>query len=324
MPLSHRKLAAWYVQLAQQLEAGLPLAEALQSSRGTGAPSAGLEAMAAQITRGGSVDDALRAGHPWLPIADKLALSASAEAGRLPLTLRNLSTRHEQIGAAKRRVVAACVYPLGVLHVGLLLAPLTRMIDWEKGFFWSAAAYARGVAWGLLPLWAIIVTLVVLARRHHPLLTHLARLMPALRGYTRAQALADFSFALGNFLSAGVPIGKAWATAGLISHSADLKAAAAAMEQTVNAGEPPGLKLASWPCFPPDFTALYRTGEKTGQLEANLSRLTTQNQEEANRSLARATFIYPAFLFLIVAGGVVYFVVTFYAGYLKMISGLAG
>jgi type II secretory pathway component PulF len=323
MPLGHRKLAAWYVQLAQQLEAGLPLAEALRSSRGTGAPAAGLEAMAAQIERGGSVDDALRAAQPWLPYADQLALSAAAKAGRLPQTLHNLAARHTQVGTAKLRVVFACLYPLAILHLGLLLLPVTRMIDWEKGFHWSTAAYLGGVALGLLPLWTIIVTLYVLARRHHPLIYRIASLLPALRGYTRAQALADFSFALGNFLSAGVSIGPAWAAAGMISHSPKLKAAAVAMEATIARGEAPGRKLASWACFPPDFAALYRTGEETGQLEANLSRLTTQNQESANRCLTVATFIYPALMFLVVAGAVVYFVITIYAGYLKMLTGLA-
>jgi type II secretory pathway component PulF len=323
MPLGHRKLAAWYFQLAQQLEAGLPLALALRSSQGTGAPAAGLEIMAALIERGGSVDDAVRAADPWLPFGDQLALSAAAAAGKLPLTLHNLAARHAQIGAAKQRVVVACVYPVIVLHVGILLFPITRMIDWEKGFLWSATAYARGAALGLLPLWALLGTLILLARKHHPVLTRIARVMPILGGYTRSQALADFSFALGNFLSAGVPIGKAWAGAGLISSSPELKTAAKAMEAIIARGEGPARQLGSWPCFPPEFAALYRTGEETGQLEANLGRLATLNQETANRALARATFIYPALISLVVAAGVVYFVVTFYAGYLKMITGLA-
>lgn len=323
MPLGHRKLAAWYVQLAQQLEAGLPLADALRSSRGTGASSRGLDAMAAQIERGGSVDDALRAAQPWMPDADQLALSAAAGAGRLPQTLHNLAVRHAQLGAAKLRVLLACLYPLGILHLGIVLLPVTRMIDWEKGFLWSTAAYVRGVAWGLVPLWAILATLFVLARRQHPLIYRIGALMPALRGYLRAQALADFSFALESFLSAGVPIGSAWAAAGMTSHSSDLKVAAKAMETTIARGEAPGRKLASWPCFPPNFVALYRTGEETGQLEANLVRLTTQNQESANRALTLATFIYPALTFLVVAAAVAYFVITLYAGYLKMLTGLA-
>ena len=45
MSLGHRKLARWYGQLAQQLDAGLPFAAALRSSSGGGVPVAELEAM---------------------------------------------------------------------------------------------------------------------------------------------------------------------------------------------------------------------------------------------------------------------------------------
>lgn len=323
MSLGHRQFSSWYFQLAQQLEAGLPLAQALRSSHGTGAPAAGLESMAAVVERGGSVDAALHAAASWLPSGDRLALSAAATAGKLPLTLHSLAARHAQIGSAKQRVAVACLYPIVVLHVGILLFPITRMIDWEKGFLWNVNTYARHVALGLLPLWAIIGTLLVLAWKQHPALTRIARLLPALGSYVRSQALADFAFTLGNLLSAGMPIGRAWAATGSISRSPQLQAAATAMEITVAEGHRPGQKLAAWPCFPPEFAALYRTGEETGQLEANLGRLATLHQEAANRALTRATFLYPALLSLIVAGGVVYFVVTFYAGYLKTITGMA-
>ena len=324
MSLGHRALSAWYRQLAQQLEAELPLAAALRSSRGTGAPAAGLDAMAQTVESGGSVDDAFRTATTWLPFPDILALSAAADAGRMPRTLRALSTRHEQIGGAKLRVVLACLYPLAILHFGLLLLPVTKMIDWEKGFNWSTPFYVRSLVFTFGPLWAFGATVLVMARRQSPLLGRVARMMPAIGGYVRAQALADFSFALANFLEAGVVIGQAWATAGLVSRSPELKAAAAAMESVVTQGRAPGAELASWECFPPDFVALYQTGESTGQLEGNLQRLSTQWQEAANRSLNFATMLYPTLVFFLVAGAVVYQVITIYSGYLKMLGGLAG
>ncbi|MEO5959640.1 MAG: type II secretion system F family protein [Opitutaceae bacterium] len=322
MPLGHRKLALWYLQLAQQLEAGLPMAAALRSSLGTGAPAAEVEGMAAQIERGGLMDDALRATGRWLPFADRLALSAAVEAGQMPRTLRQLAARHEQMGAAQLRLILACAYPLLVVHAGVLLLPVVRMIDWEKGFRWDAAGYLRMVAIELGVLWGIIGALVFLVRRENPVLRWMGGAMPGLRGYIKAQALADFSFVLGNFLEAGVPIGPAWAAAGLLTRSPELKAAAQAMDASIARGEPPGPKLAAWKCFPADFAALYRTGEATGQLEANLLRLTTQNQEVANRALTFVTFLYPALLFMVVAGAVAYFVISIYAGYLKMLGKL--
>jgi general secretion pathway protein F/type IV pilus assembly protein PilC len=323
MPLAHRKLATWYDQLAQQLEAGLPLADALRASHGTGAPANALDSMAATIEAGGSVSDALRTAGAWLPFADLLALSAASEAGRMPRTLHTLATRHAQIGNAKLRVAMACLYPLAVLHLGLLLLPVVRMIDWDKGFQWSPLAYARGAALGIVPLWSLGLTLWVLARRGSPLLARITRFLPALRDYVRAQALADFAFALGNFIEAGVPILQSWATVRLITPARDLKAAAAAMESTIASGQPPGAKLAEWRCFPAEFVALYRTGEATGQLDVNLLRLAAQKQDAANRALGLATVIYPLAMFLIVAAMTAYFVISIYAGYLKMLGGLA-
>jgi general secretion pathway protein F/type IV pilus assembly protein PilC len=95
------------------------------------------------------------------------------------------------------------------------------------------------------------------------------------------------------------------------------------MEHTIASGQPPGAKLAEWRCFPPEFLALYRTGEATGQLDVNLLRLAAQKQDAANRALGLATVIYPLAMFLIVAAMTAYFVISIYAGYLKMLGGLA-
>ena len=322
MALGHRKLSAWYQQLAQHLDAGIPLAAALHVSQGTGPSAASLATMAGTVERGGSVDDALRSASAWLPPSDLLALGAAAHAGRMPRTLRNLAARHEQLGAAKLRVLLASLYPLGVLHFGLLLLPVVRMIDWEKGFQWNALAYVRTLAVTLVPLWIAAAMVVFLARRGNPVLAKITGMLPAVGNYLRTQALADFSFTLGNLLEAGVPIGKAWSATGLISTSPALKSAATAMANTVEQGHAPGSQLNAWPCFPPDFVALYRTGESTGQLDLNLQRLGTQFQDAANRALGVATVIYPMLILVIVAAGIAYFVISIYAGYLNALGKL--
>src|SRR4051812_2385651 len=99
MLLGHRKLSAWYYAFAQQLEAGLPFAEAVRSSRGAGLATAALDAMAREIEAGRSIENAFAVAERWLPLSDRLVLSASAEAGRLPSTLRALAARHAQLAA---------------------------------------------------------------------------------------------------------------------------------------------------------------------------------------------------------------------------------
>lgn len=321
--LSHRQLSAWYLQLAQQLEAGLRLAEALRSSQGAGLPATGTETMAALIENGGSVEGAFALTELWLPLGDRLVLSAAAEAGRMPQVLRSLAARHAELGAAKRRVILASVYPLAVLLVGLVLLPLTRMIDWEKGFTWDAAVYGRMLAFMIVPLWGIGIAIAVAIRRQSRVLAAIALRLPYMGSYLRAQGLADFAFALGNFLDAGMRIDRAWSTAGTVTNLARVKTAATAMAPVIARGEKPSGALSAWSCFPPDFVALYKSGELTGQLDQNLLRLAATYQEQANAALKLLTFFYPTLLFLTVAGGVVYSVVTFYAGYLRMIEQLA-
>jgi type II secretory pathway component PulF len=175
----------------------------------------------------------------------------------------------------------------------------------------------------VFPLWAVIVALVILARRQNPVLARAARLLPFVGRYLRAQGLADFAFALGNFLDAGVLIGRAWSIAGSIAPRPELKEAAIAMEAVIARGERPGTQLSNWACFPPDFVALYHTGEQTGRLEQSLFRLADQYQDNAGRALTLATLFYPALLFFAAAAAVIFHIIKFYSGYLKMIEKLA-
>jgi type II secretory pathway component PulF len=90
----------------------------------------------------------------------------------------------------------------------------------------------------------------------------------------------------------------------------------------IERGEQPGPHLASTGCFPPEFVGLYRSGETSGQLEQNLFRLTDTYQQRAHQALTIATIVYPAALLCAVLGFVAYQAVTFYAGYLKMLTDL--
>lgn len=323
MLLSHRKLARWYEQLAPLLDAGLSLTDALRAAGGTGPGHEAREAMARAVEQGGSVDDALRVAEHWLPESDRLGLSAAADAGRMPSMLRQLAERHAQLAAAHRKLAIACAYPLFVLHFAILIRPVLGMINWDRGFVWSTSGYVQALAFTLGPLWLILGVLFVLARQHSPALRQIGRRIPLIAGYIRNQALADLAFALGSFISSGVPIGQAWAAAGLISHSPTLRRAAERLAVTIGQGVAPGTQLATWPCFPPEFVALYRTGETTGQVDIQLLRLSAQYQDSANRTLTVATIVYPALLFGAVALMVAYTVLKMYSGYLGSIEKLA-
>jgi general secretion pathway protein F/type IV pilus assembly protein PilC len=318
--LPHAKLSLFYAQLAQQLTAGLTLAQALRAD--STAPGEDTLRLAAMAESGTSIHEIVISADDWLPQADRPFLAAAAKSGRLPRVLENLADRHAQIASTHRRVMLACIYPLGVFHFAAVLFPFLRMVDFETGLNWSLPAYLGGVLMILFPLWGGALLLWVLIRRENPLALAFLATLPAIGGYRRHQALADFSFALGNLLEAGAPIGQAWLDAGKLARSRRIATAASAMHSRIAAGEAPGPHLARTDAFPSDFVARYRTGETTGGLDHALLGLAAHHQAVANQRLTAASMLYPGLLFGAVALMVAWFVITFALRYFNQINTL--
>ncbi len=323
MSLSHRQLAACYLQLSQQLGAGMTFLQALQTP--SPIPAGERRRLAELIAAGHPMAKVFGAAGGWLPETDRPFLIAAADSGRLPLVLQAMSERHDHLGKLRGRVILACLYPVGVLHFGALVFAFFRLIDWERGIQWDPLRFLLGIAMILGPFWLGAVLLTTLVRRRNPLALGFLNLLPAIGGYRRNQALADFSFALGQLLTAGTPIGAAWQSAGGVANSPRIARAATAIAADIARRETPGTHLGEHRVFPSEFTAVYRTGEVTGSLEQSLLHLSGVYQERARQRLAFAAALYPGLLFFAVAGLVLYIVVSFYAGYiggiLKMIDG---
>ncbi|GHB99703.1 type II secretion system F family protein [Cerasicoccus arenae] len=324
MSLSHKKLASWYLQLAQSLESGLALPAALETCQG--APAVGRTLMADNLVAGLGVDEMLKRAPSWLPKKDTYFWSAAAQSGRLPQTLRTLADQHSRLGAAKMKLIFGALYPVGMLTFAGFIMPVMWQIDFEVGISNVSdvinAKYFMDVAIFQVPLWGTIIMLFVLAKLDSPLLPMLAKCLPGFRGHSIKQSLADFSYALGAFLEAGTPIAKAWAGAGLVANSPPLKRAGNAMRVLIDDGATPSEHLAKFKCFPADFRALYTTGERTGQLEKNLVVLGRQFQSSANNAMTFASILYPVLMFGAVAIVIVITIIRFYASYLDGVMGI--
>jgi general secretion pathway protein F/type IV pilus assembly protein PilC len=324
LSLSHAKLSAFYLQLSQQLGAGLTLTQSLEAR--SPAPADDCARLVAMIKAGQPAAAVFDAAGDWLPQEDRAFLKAAADTGRLPLILKTLSERHANLGSLQRRVAFSCLYPLGVLHFGSLVFALFRIIDWETGIHWSTSRFFGSVAMILLPFWGAVILLTVLIRRRNPLAITFLNILPAIGAYRRQQALADFAFSLGHLLEAGAPIADAWMSAGRVSNSPRISTAAAAVREQILCGGAPGAVINTHRVFPHEFVALYQTGEATGSLDKNLLHLAEIHQERAQQQLTFAAFLYPGILFFAVAALVLYIVISAYAGYVgnidKMLNGM--
>ena len=212
------------------------------------------------------------------------------------------------------KAVVATLYPLGFIHFAIFLLPVMTLFEFgeDGGVQLHAGGYVTEVLMVLIPLWLILGVIMVLASSQSPILRLTMNLIPGLRGYRKARALADFSYALEALLLAGTRMDEAWYGAGLVSGEPKISKASLAITERIRAGEPPGRHLIDHGCFPSDFISLYQTGEQTGRLDANLAVLARQYQESANRKMAMASFLYPKLIFLVIAAVVAVKVMSFY------------
>lgn len=279
-------------------------------------------AMSNQIQSGMPLDNVLKTAPGWLPKTDRIFISAAAQTGRLPQTLKNLGERHSRVGANQLKGILSLIYPLGIFHLGVFLTPIMGMINFETGFEFSASAYFSQVLVMLLPLWGLIGIVIFLTKTDNPLLPKMMRVIPVLRGYSIAQSIADFAYALGTFLDAGVNVKRSWQGAAAVSGDPDLKKATRELYPIFDREEDPVPQLKKLKCFPKDFVSLYQAGAMTGQLDQNLLTIGRQYQAKANSLMTLTAIIYPTLLFIAVAGFLVFSIIRMYAGYLNALTGI--
>ena len=111
---------------------------------------------------------------------------------------------------------------------------------------------------------------------------------------------------------------ESWFAAGSVTGDPAIEKASLSATEIIRMGKAPGDHLVTFGVFPSDFIALYKTGEQTGQLDANLATLHLQYRGQATRSIALSSFWYPKLIFLILALYATYKIIEFFRGYLEI------
>ncbi len=319
MAPGHRDVSRWYEQLARQLEAGLPLAEAMETASGKMSPQA--RRMAARLRRGASWEEAAAQGPAWLRQTDGPPLAAAMQTARLPETLRRLSAWHEQAAMRAFKALLAALYPLFLLHCGILLLPVTGAAEFTAGgrFIFHFQLYAARVLAWLIPLWGLLALFYLTGKIKPSVPRQIARFLPFWRGYAKAKSLADFVFLLEAFYAAGASPELGWKTAGRACGDPALAKASEAIGADAARGHSPAGALPAHACFPKDFAAECRAGERTGQMDVCLARLSARYQDQAGGKLAAASVFYLGLFFAAILIYAVSQVFLLYRGYLDAI-----
>jgi len=322
-----QELAVFARQLAALLKAGLPVVQALSTLREQ-SQSKVLKAVLEDIEdtlhqEGGTLADVMGKHPKVFSAVFQGLIRAGEEGGNLVEVLSNLAKYLGNSAKLRRQVVAAFVYPVFIMLMGItaVFFLMTFVIPRFQELFLS---FGQELPWptrmllavsGFLGRWwylvlagfgAAVLLLVGMFRRPAVRLrTDRAVLrLPVFGQLLLKMEIARICRTLGTLLESGVEIlesirvtGQAVANRFVGQTFPELLKAVAGGEPLAAAIEKPGI-------FPPMLVNLVRTGEETGELPAMLSELADIYEDETERAVGGAVKLVEPLLIVIIGGAV--------------------
>jgi type II secretory pathway component PulF len=270
---------ALYHQLAQLLESGHPLRNALeliatQASHGT---QRWIARGLANLRQGATASEAMAPGSSPLEVA---LIAAGERAGRLPQSFAELSRHFGRRANLQRDVIRGCLYPIFIMHVAAILLPLPKLITTGAASYATAVGITLGSFFGaILLIVAVGIGLINTARRS-ALIDRLLMTLPVIGKMRRDFALARFFSVFEMHLSAGSNILETLNSAGETSQSAVIGAASQRALEAARRGDAPLPVLLQERAFRSAAQFLL-VGEQTGRLDLELDRLRNAMESSA-------------------------------------------
>jgi general secretion pathway protein F len=324
------EIAAFTRQMATLIKAGIPLADALGAlveQLSNVRFKTPVSEVRAAVNEGSSLADAL-ARHPKL--FDELFVSmvrAGEVAGNLDDVLGRLADFLESSQKLKSKVQSAMIYPAVMVVVGTIIMVIlmvkvipsitsmfkqqgktlpinTRMLiatsDFLLGWWWACA------------IGAVVGVLAFLRWRKtkdgRPVWDRFTLRLPVAGELVRTIHVSRFARTLGTMLQSGVPMLRSLDTAKQIVGNVLIQQAVEDAKRAVTEGESLAQTLKKSGQFPATLIHMVAVGEKAGQLEQMLERISTTYEAEIDTKLSRFTALLEP-LMLVVMGGTVAFIV---------------
>jgi type II secretory pathway component PulF len=321
-----QELATFTQQLANLLQAGMPLTVALNSMthlESKGISSEVSKDLKQEVMEGKSLSDAM-AKQPTI-FSDLYVnmVKAGEQSGAMVDVLRRLADHFERYAEVQSKFVSAMIYPVIVACVGVVivfffmtvmlpnfmelftsmnvqLPPATRMLIGLSHFF---SRY-----WWFMIL--VAVAAIVVFKRYHSTpagrkaLDRLKLSAPVVGKVVRLNVFAQFARTLATLMHNGVPVLTSLSITEQIMSNVVVKEAIAKTRSDVTDGKSLAQPLASSGVFPQLMIDLVRIGEETGQVPSALHRIAETYEGELTVALRVMTNLIEPALIIVMAMGV--------------------
>jgi general secretion pathway protein F len=147
--------------------------------------------------------------------------------------------------------------------------------------------------------------------------------LPVIGRTVRIIAIARFSRTLATLLAGGLPIVRSLETAKHVANNTVLGRAIDAARESITEGASVAAPLRNSGEFPPMVTHMIGVGERSGQLEAMLSKIADTYEEQVETTVTRMTALLEPLLILLMVGIVVVIILATLVPLLQVTSSLS-
>ncbi len=326
MSMSVKDKARLYRELGKLLAASFPMDKAIallleQASAG------GTRELLQGLTRGleqrQGFAEALRRQSSGQAGEMELSLLDSGEkSGRLAEACEHLAHYFETWDKGLRAARGALVYPLVLLHAGILLPEISRhaLLSNLPGHEASAGVLPAvllqlSVFWGMLALLWYAWRALNRAAVNSASVDRALNWLPLIASVRRHWALARFCQVFHSALLAALRISECLRLAGEASQSGTLRAGAIQAAASVEQGSTLAEGLAKSPHFPRLFAQSITTAEVSGGLDREFARWAQAETDLAGEAQNRAAEWYPKLLYFFILGYIAFRIVGMMSQY---------
>ena len=342
-----RTLAVFYSQMADLLQAGVPLLrclELLERQSVDPALAAVLQDLRQQVADGSRLHDSLRRHRRVFNELVTSMVRAGEEGSFLEEVLKRVAVFTEHQEDLKGRVVGALVYPLFLLGFGTIVVAvmLIKFVPQfepifarmrEKGELPWATTLLTSMSNALQTWWWLIFGAMAGAgffvwrwmesERGREVIDQFKLKAPGWKRISRSLAVASFCRVLGTLLKNGVPLLNSLKIAKDATGNVVLRKAIENASQNVTAGKSLAGPLRASGQFPPEIVEMVGVGEEANNLENVLIDIADNLERRAQRDLDLAVRMLEPLLLLVMAAMVLFVVIALLLPILQS-SGVVG
>jgi type II secretory pathway component PulF len=341
-----QELATFTTQLANLLNAGMPLTVALNSMshlQTRGIPADVSRGLKQEVTEGRALSDAmLKQPHIFSDLYVNM-VRAGETSGSLVQVLRRMATHFQQFADVQAKFKSAMIYPIMVVCFGILLVILFMMFVMPKfieifnGFnipLPLPTQFLIGMSrfftnfWCLVIMGLVVLALFILFKRFQTSAAGRRKIdewrmkVPIFGNVVKINLFGQFARTLGTLLQNGVPVLTALKITEQVMSNVLIKDAISKTREAVTDGKTLAQPLAQSKLFPQLMVDLVRIGEETGDVPGSLNNLADTYEGELQIALRVMSDLIGPLLIIVMAIGVGFLLLSIFLPLFKLISSI--